>query len=423
MRSIPRMRATHIPALYLGHYNTVYLTLVSSAPDNMTILTALAVLASTSQIVQAGTWSKIDSPTFQSNSIAIQVSFSKENDGVGFFGGGNSGCPAHIQKTTDHGKTWSVVWPAGNCTRYDFNLFLSAATRDAEHAVVGGSFFQMWTGDGSHFNSAINNFGSPPQDAGIIPGSNKFALVSGKETVAGGNSVDVSDSGLKYTRISIPDTVINSTEYLARYGAFPSESTWYVTAGDFGSSINKEESSLKKLSKHFSVDTKSGSIRFHSDESSNSANRAAIVKTSDGGKSWELVYKNDNSADNIYPNGIHCSSDNHCVAVLEGDSSRILVTRDGGKSWNETLHDNDPHSSLFAVRMVSEDEVWAVGGHPSGKFEGRFWHSLDGGATWKKTAFPGYYVVSLDMVSPSQGYAVAWTSGSPAGVNLFRYQD
>ena len=78
------------------------------------------------------------------------------------------------------------------------------------------------------------------------------------------------------------------------------------------------------------------------------------------------------------------------------------------------MTDMDPHSSLFAVRMLSEDEVWVAGGHPSGQFEGRFWHSLDGGNTWKKTAFPGTYILSLDMQSAaSMGYAVALTSQNP----------
>jgi len=86
------------------------------------------------------------------------------------------------------------------------------------------------------------------------------------------------------------------------------------------------------------------------------------------------------------------------------------------------MHDTDPHSSLFAVKMLSETEVWAAGGHPTpgSDFEGRFWHSLDGGLTWAKTAFPGTYIVSMDMQAKS-GYAVALTDSNPAGLKLFKY--
>ena len=133
------------------------------------------------------------------------------------------------------------------------------------------------------------------------------------------------------------------------------------------------------------------------------------------------MYKNQNKSDSVYPNGIHCSNKQHCVAVLEGDGVRIIVTRDGGQTWKETMRDNDPHSSLLAVRMVSDTEVWVAGGQVSGKQEGRLYHSVDGGDTWKMTSFPNTYIVSLDMKSPHLGYAVALTTSNPAGVKLLKY--
>ena len=403
---------------------------------------AAAVLAgsSTTAVADGGggssTWAPVDSPTFEHNSIVLQVAFTSDGQ-TGYAGGGTAeGCPAHIVKTSDAGHTWDVVWPAGNCTAIDFNLFLSAAVRDDAHAVVGGSFFQAWTETGKAFYPAINNFGTPPQDAGVIPGSGQFALVSGKERRVGGNSVDVSDNGVNYTRIPIPDTAINSSNHLARYGAFPSKDVWYVTAGTFEGSA-APGAARNKLSRHFTVDDAAREIRVHAaataaasavlaaraglDTGPNDGDTAAIVKTSDGGKTWELVYQN-KPGDNIYPNGIHCTSDQHCVACLEGDSARIVVTRDGGKTWKETMHDPDPHSSLMAVHMLSEKEVWVAGGHPAGQFEGRFWHSLDGGDTWTKTAFPGTYIISLDMQGPKSGFAVALTSKQPAGLKLFKLQ-
>jgi photosystem II stability/assembly factor-like uncharacterized protein len=382
--------------------------------------TAVALLAGSA--AGAASWAAVDSPTFEHNSVCLQVAFDAAGR-VGFAGGGShDGCPAHIQKTTDGGVTWEVAWPQGNCSDLDFNLFLSAATRDDTHAVVGGAFFQTWTEDGASFYPALNNFGTPPQDAGVIPGSGQFALVSGKERRVGGNSVDVSDNGVNYTRIPIPDTAVNSSNHLARYGAFPSKDVWYVTAGTFEGS--GAATSRNKLSRHFVVDDQTGTIRVRAAPAAagpNDGDTAAIVKTADGGKTWSLVYKN-KPGDNIYPNGIHCASEQHCVACLEGDTARIVVTRDGGQTWKETMHDTDPHSSLMAVHMLTDKEVWVAGGHPAQNFEGRFWHSLDGGDTWTKTAFPGTYIVSLDMQSQSSGFAVALTSQQPAGLKLFKLQ-
>merc|ERR1711871_180311 len=148
---------------------------------------------------------------------------------------------------------------------------------------------------------------------------------------------------------------------------------------------------------------------------------AAIVKTTDGGKTWKVVYRNIDEGANVYPNGIHCSSELHCIAALEGESARIVVTRDGGKSWKESMHDPDSASSLVSVHMLSEKEAWVSGGHlVSLDFEGRFWHTLDGGDTWTKEAIKGLYIFSFDMVSAASGYAVALTESS--GVQLMKYR-
>ena len=51
----------------------------------------------------------------------------------------------------------------------------------------------------------------------------------------------------------------------------------------------------------------------------------AILKTEDGGKTWNKVWENVNTGDNIYNNGIHCSSVTHCVAAVEGDTGKYSI--------------------------------------------------------------------------------------------------
>ena len=139
----------------------------------------------------------------------------------------------------------------------------------------------------------------------------------------------------------------------------------------------------------------------------------------DGGKTWTKVYEGDGT---VYPNGIHCASELHCVAAFEGESARILVTRDGGKTWKETMHDTDHASSLVAVHMLSETEGWVSGGHMDmADFEGRYWHTLDGGDTWAKEAIKNLYIFSFDMLSKKSGFSVALTIQS--GVQLLKYRD
>ena len=138
---------------------------------------------------------------------------------------------------------------------------------------------------------------------------------------------------------------------------------------------------------------------------------AGIYVTNDAGATWTTVYESVNDGKNVYPNQIDCASETHCVAAMEGPAHcSIIVTKDGGKHWIETLKDTERACSLVAVRMLDEKEGWVSGGNlgggPSG-FEGRFWHTQDGGDTWVKEAAAGQYIVSFDLVGPSSGHAVA----------------
>ena len=63
-----------------------------------------------------------------------------------------------------------------------------------------------------------------------------------------------------------------------------------------------------------------------------------------------------------------------------------------------------------------------TGGHLSHTgFEGRWWHSLDGGDTWTKEAVPGLNIISMDMLDDGKtGFCVAMTA--EGGVELIRYK-
>ena len=54
------------------------------------------------------------------------------------------------------------------------------------------------------------------------------------------------------------------------------------------------------------------------------------------------MFKNVNTGDNFYPNGIDCATADHCIAAFEGDTCRVLVTENGGQEWQETMRDTDP---------------------------------------------------------------------------------
>ena len=368
-------------------------------------------------------WVPVESPTFEEQSTVLDVGFTP--DGVtGWAGAGKNGVGAQIIKSEDSGKTWKAV--PGNAT---FNIYLASAVKSSTESIISGALFQSYTLDGTHFSTSENLFLSPAQNAGIIPGKERlYAIPTATNTYSG---LATSSDGKKWQLRG--DLKLNVTTYLARYGAYPSECTWYVNSGVFPENSKAGTKRLSMLNKHFGVDKKTSTSKFSYKSRDGGPDpvdckvdpsncfSAAISKTTDCGKTWELTYNNINKGDNIYPNGIHCISDDHCVAVVEGDTCRILLTKDGGKSWTEQMHDTDSACSLVSVRMLSEDEVWVSGGHMSySDFEGRFWHSLDGGKTWKKEAIKGLYIFSFDMTTAASGYAVALTESS--GVQLMKYR-
>ncbi len=373
-------------------------------------------------------WVPVPSPWFQEQTSVIDVGFTKDGK-TGWAGAGENGVGAVIIKTEDSGITWKPL--PGNAS---FNIYLASAVKNEKEGVISGALFQAYTTDGDSFTNSENLFLSPAQDAGIIPGKDGlYAIPTAGEKFSG---IATSTDGKKWEQKG--DLKLNLTTYLARYGSYPSECTWYVNSGTFPESNSDEtskSSSFKMLNKHVGINKKTSKMEFSYKKRQNNGGdkpvncnvdasncfSAAISKTTDCGKTWELVYNNINKGDNIYPNGIHCISDDHCVAVVEGDTCRILLTTDGGKSWSESMHDTDSACSLVSVRMLSEKEIWVSGGHMTyADFEGRFWHSLDGGKTFTKEAIKGLYIFSFDMTSAASGYSVALTESS--GVQLLKYR-
>lgn len=367
-------------------------------------------------------WKPVNSPTFEALGVVIDVAF--EADGkTGYAGAGSNGVGAQIVKSEDSGVTWNPVWPTGpNATA--FNIFLASVVKSNTSAVVAGALFRTYTTDGNTFQGSTNGLMSPAQ-GGSIMANGDYALVGPQGSQ---NGYATSTDGKTWTPVDIG---VNASLFPARYGSFPDSQNFYVTAGLFpntGAGLNAPGS--RRVTHRVAVDNEGSEMHVGDNVQGNGPTdcktdpgncfSASIVKSSDGGKTWRKVFEDINTGHNIYPNGIDCISAEHCVAVLEGDTARILVTTDGGETWNETMHDTDSASSLMAVHMISDKEVWVSGGHmDQADFEGRFWHSTDGGMTWVKEAIPDLYIISFDMISADSGFAVALTLQS--GVELLKY--
>lgn len=105
----------------------------------------------------------------------------------------------------------------------------------------------------------------------------------------------------------------------ARYGAFPSDNTWYVASGIWGSSADKLEG--HRFSSRMHLDKRGYSYNEVPKSNATALGASgwfgAVSKTTDGGATWTQVFAT-NEEDVLYFNGISCSSETHCVVVAEG---------------------------------------------------------------------------------------------------------
>jgi hypothetical protein len=114
--------------------------------------------------------------------------------------------------------------------------------RTRTSVVVTGVLAQAYSIDGTSFDDSLNDYLEPSQDAECMPDGDFAIVVAGNKV----NGVATSHTGATWTNI---DMGVNSTIWLARYGAyfllpspillifslwivgaFPTQSTWFVTS-------------------------------------------------------------------------------------------------------------------------------------------------------------------------------------------------
>jgi len=242
------------------------------------------------------------------------------------------------------------------------------------------------------------------------------------------------DSGNSFSvSTSVPDGY-------ARYGAFPSETTWYVSCGMWGSdpstATGKDRSALTSRMEYgvhdgrLSYDFSNSPHKKKGNQDSNDTTTGwfgSVSKTVDGGKTWKRVLSTNVETDYIYFNGISCSSEMNCIVVGEGDDaagSYLVVaytTFDGGATWEKSLSANDV--GLMAAKFVGPEEVWLFGTKKSGRLlYGQFWRSFDGGKSFSvDTSLPDCYALDMDFASSSSGFAACCNSaGSSCSLAVYK---
>lgn len=123
-----------------------------------------------------------------------------------------------------------------------------------------------------------------------------------------------------------------------------------------------------------------------------------ILRTTDGGRSWRLAYK-DKTSQSIH----RLTAVSESLALLVIDGSFILRTEDAGATWKRIKL---PDRWISSVRFSADGTGWAVGR------EGCFYFSTDQGRSWQRPAGVGAELLKRDwndvgFIDPRLGFAVA----------------
>ena len=145
---------------------------------------------------------------------------------------------------------------------------------------------------------------------------------------------------------------------IARYASFPTDTTWFVAAGEFPSSNQTEGLVRPRRSSFLNADgtypkTFGKQAMAPAAVGDNNGYKAQIAKSTDGGATWTSLWGQNGT---IYMNGIDCTSETHCCAVGESSDAPaagayIYCTFDG-VNFNQTFA--APYQSSKGACMEGE---------------------------------------------------------------------
>jgi photosystem II stability/assembly factor-like uncharacterized protein len=122
-----------------------------------------------------------------------------------------------------------------------------------------------------------------------------------------------------------------------------------------------------------------------------------IVKSTDGGDSWENMTPDSMQGTENDANGLTLLSADDAWVVL--DYGNIWKTSDGGENWTfQTLPPEAQGFFYLRISAQNSETAWASGRSPYGAPEGVIIYTDDGGSNWFRIddgSFPGLWGISF----------------------------
>ncbi|MDX3110326.1 WD40/YVTN/BNR-like repeat-containing protein, partial [Nonomuraea angiospora] len=112
-----------------------------------------------------------------------------------------------------------------------------------------------------------------------------------------------------------------------------------------------------------------------------SGSGGTVLRTADGGRSWQNVSPPDTSA--LQFRDIEAFDERSAVALSigEGTDSRVYRTQDGGRTWTETFRNDEPRAFYDCLAFFDRRHGLAMSDPVDGRF--RILATDDGGRSWR----------------------------------------
>jgi photosystem II stability/assembly factor-like uncharacterized protein len=309
-----------------------------------------------------------------------------------------------------------------------------AVTEDGKNAVYTSFSGMFVSSDSGVTFDKVPGLVGLSQDVHTF-GSSSFGAV-GSFIVPPGNDNAGSYQGIAFSTNNGADWSVADIpgETYPRYASFPSDSTWFVTAGMWNSTdsdatltIHEHSEDHMRLSRGVQLgkQSKKHSVRGQTlQDGDDDGWYAKIYKTTDAGQTFKAVYEAP-SDETWYFNQIDCPTESLCVAVGEGQSGSspyavALQSTDGGASWTKTF-ESTTYASLMSVVMTSATDGFIAPIASGRGMATDFLMTLDGGKTWTASQSLGdCYAIDVDS---AQGLGVAAclsSSGSSGAIAMYQ---
>jgi photosystem II stability/assembly factor-like uncharacterized protein len=190
----------------------------------------------------------------------------------------------------------------------------------------------------------------------------------------------------------------------------PAEKSWWKVQTS-GSDTN-----LRGVSAAYTADAKRVTVPIVWTSGSN----GVILKSLDGGKTWQRLHVKDGDALDFRGIVAFSASTAYLMSSGEGEKSRIYKTTDGGDTWNLQYSDTRKEFFLDTIACRSEKECFALGDPINGKFlllkttDGEHWTPLPTDNMPTALGGEGAFAASNSCLTLSGDKEIFFATGGPA---------